>query len=813
MMRHPLDCNVSREASTMLDVPSKGMFRSNTSMTSDLGPSASVAADNSRVDYNFPLGACQRGSTTINDSANGADNDEDPASATLRRVAHLILAARILVVLAVIGLASSITLLVLEQSIVNNYVTSYVAIPNSAAMAYNAWQNPEDAGITTYRRYYFYNITNPFEMMNGVAPKLIEVGPFTYTETSQKYDIRWYLNGSVGYKYKRVMHFVPELSFDEITGMQLNDSTVGIITMNPALKGILYRVGKLPAPDGLQYDACTMLESIVNGSVLGPKGYFTQRTPREFLWGYVDAIWNEVHPLIGALGYTASTTFMSQWNGSAVVPSAYTYRSGQQCPLWQNLADCNNTDIGFTMEVSGRTDGLVIPPTQQHVGAPGTWLPLNPNAPWPSPQQAPFPTPVGPIALDTSQHGKITQWAGQQSAWWWGPVIDGLTGGTMPAPLTAAHGDARGRGLDVFSSTPTAPLPAGMSSPAQCRQLGGSEGTRFAAALSKDASIDVFVDMIGRYFTFSNQGTVDYDGIEASQYRFADSTVADSDWNRYCYGMRFQGLFNVSRPAFGPGIASNSMFQGTCFYLDGASVPNDANGARKCVDRLWTGPNGYFDGIDDGFTGRSLTLNLTFLVPPVVDPTHASAFTQGARPPPQQPLTFDNYLAGKGGAAAYDSYLDVHRLSGVTLKGVADAMVSVMSGPFGVDGCGLHANYTLINFTTGKEFNVTVDYFTDTLNLTRTVLPFLRMLRSAEATGYWVDKLKSGLQFITIVTAILWTVLGVSCAALILALVLRFVLVPKYIAGDPATYEVAPQLALLSASQQRHEHQQLLVDQ
>uniref|UniRef100_A0A7S1MGS8 Uncharacterized protein n=1 Tax=Neobodo designis TaxID=312471 RepID=A0A7S1MGS8_NEODS len=750
------------------------------------------------------------------DHGDDASEPADDGHPILRRVERWIWASRVLAVASLLGLIAFIVALAIEPAIVRDYVVRYSALDNSASKLFRAWQNANAVGIPVYRKYYFYNVTNPYEVFTGVAPNIVEVGPFVYREVTQKYDIRWFLNGSVGYKYKRLMHFEPAMSIDELTGRPLDAKMATFTVPNPALKGILYRVGKLADSKvnkdwKLEIDACTYLDFLVNNTIVGPMGYFSQHTPDEFLWGYVDKLWDSVHWLLPAVGYDASTVFQCQWNGTAVVPSPYSYRAGMRCPLWQNQSACNGSSVGYTMETSGRTgDQITIPPSQRMQPRPGTWLPLNPGVE--APPGAPSPTPYVPYSQDTRQHGTITQWAGQRSQWLWGPVLDGLTGGEDPHPRDTWHASLRDSGLfgtaaagatyddeDLTSSHPNA---------AQCRTITGTDGTRFPPLQPGGGTLDVFVDMIGRSFSFSDTGRHTDSDIEANRYRFSDETLADSTANRYCYGGRFTGLFNLSRPAFGPGIASLSFFQRSCFRSDGALVPGSPNRARRCVDRLWEGDNGATD-TDDGFTGPGLTVNLTFEVPPVWDP-EAAAPLHVPRPPANDRISLDAYVTARAGGTDqatldefYGNYVDVNQLTGVVMRGRSDAMVSLALGPYTVDGCGRNASYWLMNFTDWKEFKVRINFFNASYNVPRTVIPFLRLVREATLGGESLDDVRNAFRLMRTVTALLWTGLSLSILGLLAAAAVRLVWVPRIAAGDPALYDLDSNLVSLGESQKK----------
>uniref|UniRef100_A0A5F9DNX9 Scavenger receptor class B member 2 n=1 Tax=Oryctolagus cuniculus TaxID=9986 RepID=A0A5F9DNX9_RABIT len=100
--------------------------------------------------------------------------------------------------LSLLLLVTSVTLLVARvfQKAVDQAVQKNVVLRNGTEI-FDSWEKPP---LPVYTQFYFFNVTNPEEILRGEKPLLQEVGPYTYSETG---DIRtmvfpvMYLNESV----------------------------------------------------------------------------------------------------------------------------------------------------------------------------------------------------------------------------------------------------------------------------------------------------------------------------------------------------------------------------------------------------------------------------------------------------------------------------------------------------------------------------------------------------------------------------------------------------------------------------------------
>lgn len=58
---------------------------------------------------------------------------------------------------------------------------------------FNSWEKPP---LPVYIQFYFFNVTNPEEILQGEIPLLEEVGPYTYRELRNKANIQFGENGT-----------------------------------------------------------------------------------------------------------------------------------------------------------------------------------------------------------------------------------------------------------------------------------------------------------------------------------------------------------------------------------------------------------------------------------------------------------------------------------------------------------------------------------------------------------------------------------------------------------------------------------------
>ncbi|CAN7998566.1 unnamed protein product [Ixodes hexagonus] len=140
---------------------------------------------------------------------------------------------------------------------------------------YAHWQ---EVPIPIYVKYYFFNVTNPNEVLEQTEkPRLEEVGPYTFRETREKVNITWNPNGTVSYRQIKRYYLQADM-----TKGSLDDE---IITLNMPMVSAAHAVRFDPDDDPFFKDAVSEILSDTQSS------FFVRRSMRELLFeGYEDAI-------------------------------------------------------------------------------------------------------------------------------------------------------------------------------------------------------------------------------------------------------------------------------------------------------------------------------------------------------------------------------------------------------------------------------------------------------------------------------------------------------------------------------------------
>ena len=93
--------------------------------------------------------------------------------------------------------------------------------------------------IPIWMQFYFFNVTNPAEILNGETPKLNQMGPFSYFQKRHKYNIKWNHNDdTVTFKQNKTYTFRKDMSYG------LGEEEY-VTTINPLLISLVAKASSL----------------------------------------------------------------------------------------------------------------------------------------------------------------------------------------------------------------------------------------------------------------------------------------------------------------------------------------------------------------------------------------------------------------------------------------------------------------------------------------------------------------------------------------------------------------------------------------
>jgi hypothetical protein len=91
----------------------------------------------------------------------------------------------------------------------NKGIRELLIIDSPNAKGFGTFQNnTQSNSVPQYQNFYFFNITNPDDVKNGVAkPKLVQVGPYSYRKYENRFKFNFPDNGNQ-VQYKKWNFFV-----------------------------------------------------------------------------------------------------------------------------------------------------------------------------------------------------------------------------------------------------------------------------------------------------------------------------------------------------------------------------------------------------------------------------------------------------------------------------------------------------------------------------------------------------------------------------------------------------------------------------
>ncbi|XP_075785558.1 lysosome membrane protein 2 isoform X2 [Pelodiscus sinensis] len=178
--------------------------------------------------------------------------------------------------LSVTLLIASVSLLVARvfHKAVEQQVKEETVLQNGTE-TFNLWEDPPPP---VYMQFYFFNVTNPLEVVNGDMPFVEEIGPYTYREYRPRANVHILDNDT------RVSSVNPKTYVFE-PDMSVGDPEVDLI-----------RTVNIPAVTAMEQTKSTSLQFPVEVLlILYQEHLFMTHTVHELLWGYKDKLLTTLH--------------------------------------------------------------------------------------------------------------------------------------------------------------------------------------------------------------------------------------------------------------------------------------------------------------------------------------------------------------------------------------------------------------------------------------------------------------------------------------------------------------------------------------
>ncbi|KAK2872218.1 hypothetical protein Q8A67_022115 [Cirrhinus molitorella] len=159
------------------------------------------------------------------------------------------------------------------EKLLNNRIKEQVVLENGTE-AFSVWQDPPPP---VYMQFYFFNLTNPAEVLDGDKPFVQQIGPYTYREYRPKEEVKFMDNGTrVAAVNPKTYVFEPKMSRGS------EDDVV--------------RTVNIPAVTAMEKYKDTFLIARIISDLMKAKGISLFGTFRvgDLLWGYEDPLLQEL---------------------------------------------------------------------------------------------------------------------------------------------------------------------------------------------------------------------------------------------------------------------------------------------------------------------------------------------------------------------------------------------------------------------------------------------------------------------------------------------------------------------------------------
>ncbi|CAB1351993.1 unnamed protein product, partial [Coregonus sp. 'balchen'] len=210
-------------------------------------------------------------------------------------------------VISMLTLIAGIVLVLSQvfQNIVDAKIKEETVLRNGT-LAFDVWENPPSP---VYMQFYFFNVTNPAEVLRGERPAVMEVGPYTYREFRPMERVNFLENGTkVSAVNTKTYVFEPDMSRGPESDL--------IRTVNIPAMTVMEKFKDSP-----------FMANIISSYMKSVnEDLFTTHAVGELLWGYEDGLLKALK----LLQPTLDDVFGLFYKQNATDDGDYVFLTGQQ---------------------------------------------------------------------------------------------------------------------------------------------------------------------------------------------------------------------------------------------------------------------------------------------------------------------------------------------------------------------------------------------------------------------------------------------------------------------------------------------------
>lgn len=198
-------------------------------------------------------------------------------------------------------------------------VVDEILVLSPSTEFYKEWSEPE---IPVIQRYYFFDVQNPEEIMNGGKPRVKERGPYTYSVMGIPVNITFNGNSTITFRKVLVFKFEPEMS------VGLENETITTVNLPLAV-----------STANVKYESWWARLGVAAIAQIHNQEVFTKISIKDLLWGYKDPLLKSLQSLVGKHVIESDEFGMLLGKNNSISKDLYTIYTGEDDPMLLNTLD------------------------------------------------------------------------------------------------------------------------------------------------------------------------------------------------------------------------------------------------------------------------------------------------------------------------------------------------------------------------------------------------------------------------------------------------------------------------------------------